>query len=417
MFDDNRSIKKTTGIPRSMLKTVEKTSTVASDGTVHDARPPPGVMVDANGNWVIAEPDKVAWDKYQEKANKSVAAQQEAARGSKELRERRLECPIDKRMFVDPTKTPCCQTTYCNECITTALLDDGLQCPNCGKDGVLIDDLRSDEDATSRVRVYQEELSVSTQPEDVEIIGANMRGSKSPNMKLGDPTSSTTESNGIHSSQVPGINKASEINPGKSSSPKYPTVIGSKKRKADSELENEREPLPFDEQGPSEASNDENSKKVPPKGPKLPPELAFMNQPPFSTSNLIPGTNAFTSMSMNAMMGMNPTMWNQMMMSNGFMRNQWNGISNPYSFHPQGTMMPNSISGQASGAANGQFRQAQSVNVMGRGRQQGHTGAGNQQRNNFSSRPSAEDSAYFRQPVNPHRHQNRRPRPTDYHEI
>ena len=401
-----------------MLKTIEKTSTVASDGTVHDARPPPGVMVDANGNWVIAEPDKEAWDKYQEKANKSVAAQQEAARGSKELQERGLECPIDKRMFVDPTKTPCCQTTYCNECITTALLDDGLQCPNCGKDGVLIDDLYPDELAVSKIRDYKEEKLVPAQPENVEITGASSKDMSSLISKSEDSISLATKSKGPHTTGDAEAATALESSQGISSFRKSPIASGSKKRKAESDLENQRKSPTADTQGTCQVSNNDLPKKIPPKGPKLPPELAFMNQPPFSTSNVMIGANAFMPMSMSAMMGMNAAIWNPMM-SNGFMGNQWNGMNNVYGLNLQGMMMPNSGFGQPNGIANGQFQQIQPPNAMTRVRDQGHSGLGNQQRNSFTSRPSAEDSAYFRQPVNPHRHQSRRnvPRPTDYREI
>ena len=44
----------------------------------------------------------------------------------------------------------------------------------------------------------------------------------------------------------------------------------------------------------------------------------------------------------------------------------------------------------------------------------------NQQRSTLGQKPpNSEESAYFRQPVNPHRHQGRRniPRPADYREI
>ena len=399
-----------------MLKTVEKTSTVASDGTVHDTRPPPGVMVDANGNWVIAEPDKVAWDKYQEKANKSVAAQQEAAKGSKELQERGLECPIDKRMFVDPTRTPCCQTTYCNECITTALLDDGLQCPNCGKDGVLVDNLRSDEDAVSKIRIYIEGKSL---PEDVENSGANSHPSEGSILEIENSEGSAMKHEGPQQSTDLETSTTPEFLSGKLRSPDLPAAVQSKKRKADNDLENKRKSPSVDSRGTCKVYDD-GTMKLPPKGPKLPPELAFMNQPPFSTADFMAGNNAFMPMDMSAMMGMNATMWNPMMMSNGFMGNQWNGMNNIYGFNPQGMMMmPSGDFGQANETQNGQFQQAQSVNGMGRGRDQGYGKFANQQRNSLGSRPNAEDSAYFRQPVNPHRHQSRRnvPRPTDYREI
>jgi len=73
------------------------------------------------------------------------------------LAERGLECPIDKRMFVDPVKTPCCGKTYCHDCIENALADGDLVCPNCSTDGVLIDDLAADEDMLEKMRAYEAE--------------------------------------------------------------------------------------------------------------------------------------------------------------------------------------------------------------------------------------------------------------------
>jgi len=76
-----------------------------------------GVMVNADGDFVIAQPDKASWELYQEKAKASAAAAAEFAtpESSKELQARGLECPIDKRMLLEPTKTPCCKKTYCND--------------------------------------------------------------------------------------------------------------------------------------------------------------------------------------------------------------------------------------------------------------------------------------------------------------
>jgi hypothetical protein len=54
-FENKPRIKRTTGIPRSFLKTVDKPA-LTGDGT-DDAKPPSGIMVNAEGQFVIAEPD------------------------------------------------------------------------------------------------------------------------------------------------------------------------------------------------------------------------------------------------------------------------------------------------------------------------------------------------------------------------
>jgi len=56
-FDNKPRVKRTTGIPRSFLKTVEKPLALTSDGTTDDTKVPTGVMVNAEGEFVIAEPD------------------------------------------------------------------------------------------------------------------------------------------------------------------------------------------------------------------------------------------------------------------------------------------------------------------------------------------------------------------------
>ena len=64
-YENKPRIKRTTGIPRSFLKTVDK-PVVTGDGG-DDAKPPSGIMVNAEGQFVIAEPDKASWEKFQEK--------------------------------------------------------------------------------------------------------------------------------------------------------------------------------------------------------------------------------------------------------------------------------------------------------------------------------------------------------------
>lgn len=140
--------KRTTGIPRSFLKTVEKPV---------DEEAAKGIMLNADGEYVQVMTDTKTWEKFQEKANASKAQAATADAASKEIRERGLECPIDKRRFVDPVKTPCCSKTYCRECIDNALADGDLICPNCGKEEVLMDDLVSDEDMVSSLRAYDAE--------------------------------------------------------------------------------------------------------------------------------------------------------------------------------------------------------------------------------------------------------------------
>ena len=309
-FDDMRRVKKTMGIPRSQLKVIDRPTT-GSDGNAGDTRPPPGVMVDADGNWVIAKPDQVAWDRYQEKATKSAAAREEAERGSEELQQKGLECPLDKRLFVEPTKTPCCGNTYCKQCIVDALLDDGLQCPGCKTDGVPIDDLRPDLPMTEKVEAFKKEKQALARATDTS-----------------DPASatSTTHTDRTRSGRTP-----SQAESGRKTLLGQPESVSkseSRKRKAESGANerNAKSPKPDTRQNKA-ADSETKMDKALPRGSKLPEELAFMNQPGLVGPNPVPLASGFMNMSTSVgSAGM--AMWNpMMMMPYGPTNSQWGYVA------------------------------------------------------------------------------------------
>lgn len=161
-FDGKYRVKRSTGIPRSLQTKVEKPESLSFDAPTEEMKNT-GVMVNADGDFVIAKPDKAAWELYQEKAKASAAAAAEAAaaENSRELQARGLECPIDKRMFLEPTKTPCCERTYCNDCISNALIESDFVCPGCSSEGVLLDNLIPDEKAVADIKAYEAEKAES----------------------------------------------------------------------------------------------------------------------------------------------------------------------------------------------------------------------------------------------------------------
>ena len=384
-------------------------------------------MVTADGEWVVAEPDKASWDQYHAKAKVSAAAQEAAARGSKELHERGLECSIDNRLFVDPTKTPCCQTTYCCECITHALLENDLTCPSCSTENILIDNLLPDEETASKVREYEKEKA-PPQP--------SRESSKSP--KNPEKAEVKKESADIGS---PDLRKS----PGENSTRTVTAAIQAKsadskgkKRPAEHELKNDRPaPGPSAESIAMTSSNDGNKTIVP--GPKADtssftpqyPQTAYSNGSHMMAQGLnamiFPNTNSYMSMPMQMSAGLfNPSM----MDSTGFMNGtggNWNTMWAPnYSQQPMTLSGPGFQNAMQTTASYSQqntqiptgngFNGINGLSSSGHGR--GHFP--NQQRNHFHGQnANDEDSAYFRKPVNPHRHQGRRNlnRPTDYREI
>jgi protein MPE1 len=457
-FKPKMRVKRTTGIPRSFLKSVEKPT-----GDDEDMR---GVMLNNEGEYVVVEPDRKTWEKYQEKAMASAAQAETAAATNKEIQERGLECSIDKRMFVEPVKTPCCGKTYCHDCIENALAESDLVCPNCAKEGVLIDDLAADDDMVEKIRVYEaekakekadkekqakEEAKAAANPSspsnnnDVSVPSttdgeakdseSNGSGAQSPSKQnVSNQTSSVNQSVTAATS-----NKASTPVPGSSGGNGSDTDSSttSKKRKADSDLTNDRKPAPptapkaMRQQQEQHQTTDNKVEQ-------------FMHQ--MEALKSLPLSNVTVGMSMP--MPMNPVMpmmgpgMNGMNMPN---MGNWNGFPNGYQNAygmPYGNM--NNMNGMNPMAMNGMgmnmnpnmgggnmgygaWNQGQTQNYGGGNMNMGYNpnmsvAAGhfpNQQRTVFAQPLPSEDDAYFRKPVNPQRHQNRnrRQRPSDYHYV
>ena len=65
-----------------------------------------------------------------------------------------LACPLCAKLIRDAVKTPCCSTSFCEECIHTHLLDHEFTCPNCGSRIATLDRLILDKEVRTRVREY-----------------------------------------------------------------------------------------------------------------------------------------------------------------------------------------------------------------------------------------------------------------------
>ena len=386
-----RRVKKTMGIPRSQLKVIEKKPAITDDGKVEDARPPPGVMVDADGNWVVAKPDQTAWDKYQEKATKSAAAKEEADRGSEELQRKGLACPLDKRLFIEPAKMPCCETVYCKQCITDALLDSGLECPNCGKEGVPFDDLKPDAAMTDKLEEYERARRI-TAIESAEAGAQDFTTAEAEQTQPSRPNDQLLES------------ESSTDRPIQKESPQHRSGTQLKKRRAESDAKERRakSPKPGSQQQVASIVNGKEAKGSA-KGQKFPDELAFLNQAPFANPAMTAATNGLLSMPTGmSSMGM----WNPMMMPYVPARGQWGNMAG---FGQNGPTGP----GMNYGPQEAQSMEHQTANAPPKGPSHRPTA-----KTSGPSPSKGEDSAYFRQPVNPQR-QGRRAvsRPADFRDI
>ncbi|KAJ6784821.1 hypothetical protein PWT90_10124 [Aphanocladium album] len=419
-FDNRPRVKRTTGIPRSFLQKVDKSDILAqSEGD--ESKRPSGIMVNAEGDFVIAEPDKASWEKYQAKAAKSASASKETESADKEIQERGLECSIDKRMFIDPMKTPCCQKTFCNDCISNALMDSDFVCPACQTEGVLLDDLQPDEEASKKIQEYSKEKeaakanppaaaspkeAVKTDEKDTDAVTAKEETKEvavdsdvTHESQDGEKTDAKPASPASDKTKSP-KQSDSETETPKESKADITDAAPSKKRPADELLENPKIP-----KGPRAMQNQQNMNNM-------------MNG----------GMNGMNGMDMNMMfngMGMMP---NMMGMPNMNMMNMGMGMGMPNMGMPM-MGMPNMMgmpgfNGMNNGFGDGGWgMNMNGMGNMGMGGNMGNMNGGFQNGGNGFQQQggnvAGEDDAYMRKPMNPHRQQNkqRRVRPSDYREL
>ncbi|KAF2244917.1 DWNN-domain-containing protein [Trematosphaeria pertusa] len=439
-FKPQPRAKRTTGIPRSFLKTVEKPV------DEEDAR---GVMLNADGEYVQVMTDTRTWEKFQEKANASKAQAANVDAAHKEVRERGLECPIDKRMFVDPVKTPCCGKTYCHDCIENALADGDLVCPNCSKEGVLIDDLATDEDMVQQIKVYEAEKAKEkldkeqqakeeaqaaakspTPPNNKDDISVRPTGSTSPKPSNSSVSQSTSN---VKSPLTVAANPTSSSTPGAGAGGNgsdTDTSTTSKKRKdPPTEIKPPTAPKAMRQQKEQQSRQAQDQQVAGTQGwiqdmevlrnmPNMPPNIP--NMP------IMPNGNMPMSMSMS--MPMNPMMMNAPNMNpqnmggypqgynQGYPNTGWNqGYGNaPNNFnnmaYPPNNYqnMPNQNMPMHNANMNSYNNQGYGMN--GSGWTQGYGNTSNQ---NFT-----EQDAYERKPVNPHRqNRHRKQRAPDFHYV
>ncbi|GAP92853.1 putative retinoblastoma-binding protein [Rosellinia necatrix] len=405
-FDNRPRVKRTTGIPRSFLKTVDKSALQHTGADGEEVKPPSGLMVNADGEFVIAEPDKASWEQFQAKTKSSAAAQKAASAEDKELEEKGLLCSIDNRMFIDPMKTPCCEKTYCNDCITNALIESDFICPGCQTDGVLIDDLKPDDETTTKIQTFLKEREATkvkerspsppvekTQPQppsdekEAAQSAPNSVGSPTTSEKAKSPTLTPTDVK----PPSPKVSKTS-ITPSASTElndTQTPVEPAAKKRPADELMENPKIP-----KAPKAMQRAQEAKDMQNYMPGLPGTGGMPNMMPFPMN-----MNGFGQPNMNmGMMGMNPMMNPMMGMNAAFNPALINGMfGGNFGMNPgMGNMGFMNTGVGANGFINNQ----------------------QQPRPNFTT-PNNDDEAYFRKPVNPGRHQNRqrRVRPSDYREL
>lgn len=187
---EGKKLRKTTGIPRSYLKTVSREAAENSEDRQFTENEN-GELVDSQGNkymitdtgeYVIAMADSKTWSNYQEKQQNAVM------KAKKEFDDKIIEC-IEKEnqtQFLNPlaptkkilqppvVQTPCCKLSdrlqklrninYNKGEIEQLLIDNDFHCPNCNTEDIFIDLLVPNEqletDLSQFIAKKQEELGI-----------------------------------------------------------------------------------------------------------------------------------------------------------------------------------------------------------------------------------------------------------------
>ncbi|GAA5979468.1 hypothetical protein JCM10908_002935 [Rhodotorula pacifica] len=156
-YDNRPRIKRTTGIPKSFLMEVNRPAPGAGDEAEEDEDAvngvKAGVMITADGGFVVARPDSASWLAHRQiTANMSASDIQNLAPTDPDL-----TCPICSKLLRDAVLTPCCSTAFCEECVSNALLDNDMLCPECETRIKSLEKLKVDEDRRERAKKYVDE--------------------------------------------------------------------------------------------------------------------------------------------------------------------------------------------------------------------------------------------------------------------
>ncbi|KAJ8143172.1 hypothetical protein OXX79_000632 [Metschnikowia pulcherrima] len=170
---EGKKIKKTTGIPKSYMKTISKETVEyrlqnpeSNESGIHTDEN--GDLVDAEGNtymatedgdYVVTFADSKTWASYQEKQQSAALKAQrqfEQDVTNRAVADNRLEfldpLATEPKVLKAPIRmTPCCQDmsalknsknyNYNQSDLEQALIENDFHCPNCGKEDIFIDSL------------------------------------------------------------------------------------------------------------------------------------------------------------------------------------------------------------------------------------------------------------------------------------
>ncbi|CCH44096.1 putative RING finger protein [Wickerhamomyces ciferrii] len=135
---EGKRIKRTTGIPKTYLKTIEKPEDESTGVKSY--------MMNEEGKYVVQVADEKSWESYKKKVNKT----QDLINDMKDIDQSLID-PITGKVFENPVITPCCSKNYSKNYIEDNLLESDFICPNCGKEDIYLDHLTKNEELSKKV--------------------------------------------------------------------------------------------------------------------------------------------------------------------------------------------------------------------------------------------------------------------------
>ncbi|TIA85603.1 hypothetical protein E3P99_03940 [Wallemia hederae] len=148
--------KRTTGIPKSFLKTVDpSTAAVMTNNGTSNSQ---GVMITPDGSHVIATPDIATWEKA--RSTKSAALTVNDVRNA-EPKHVELKCGLSGRLLNNPVILPCCKTSFSDDHVNQYLIENDFRCPKCHSNVGTLDNLKPNPELKQRIVQYiNEELQL-----------------------------------------------------------------------------------------------------------------------------------------------------------------------------------------------------------------------------------------------------------------
>ncbi|CCD23735.1 cleavage polyadenylation factor subunit MPE1 NDAI_0C00740 [Naumovozyma dairenensis CBS 421] len=153
---EGKRIKRTTGIPKKFLKTVDIDPEKMSAEEMAQRK----IMITDEGTFVVQIADEHSWENYQRKQQNRLIDGEDSIWEKDHFKDLpdTLKCPITGGLLSSPVKTSnCCNVDFSKKAIEDTLVESDFVCPNCGKEDILLDSLIDDEDKKKEVEEFLKE--------------------------------------------------------------------------------------------------------------------------------------------------------------------------------------------------------------------------------------------------------------------